>query len=295
MGSLVGFVDSITEDYRGGLSTLQERMGNVFRESLAAARISTIDYRYALLEQTLCAFQTFSNASHKIRALEMELSQLESLIQNFTLDAVKTKEVFEPIRHEADEIVRYFRTTLAAVNSEIEQVFKQIEESPFGEKEYGIVFEDLVLSFFDTMFVHELVREEPQNVRYKGIKFDGYYNRLESFDAKSRTGFEFQQLLIECKNKTPKVSDLMQCFKYTLFFQRSNLQSIPLTLLVCRHQPGVSSSIWEINRKIFDKQIANETRLILILDMNALREMKNIKVNDGDPAKIIKDKIRAFC
>jgi hypothetical protein len=291
----VGFVDDLTKDYLRGLGILSDRMRNVFMESLDRAGISSVESRYDIFQKTISSLKSFSGASLKIQSLQDSLSQTENVVQNFTLDASKTRHIFEPIKREAEEIINYFRNALISVNDEIREVFKQIEESPLGKKEYGTIFEDLVLSFFDITFIHELVRENPQDLKHKATRFDGFYNKLETFDAKRRTGFEFENLLIECKNKKPKVNDLMQCFKYTLFFQASKLSSIPLTLLVCRHLPGKNSSIWEINRKIFDKQIDNETRLIILLDIDDLGEMKEIKVNEGDPAKIIKDKISKFC
>ena len=86
----------------------------------------------------------------------------------------------------------------------------------------------------------------------------------------------------------------MQCFKYTLCFQTTELSKVPLTLMVCRESPRKNSSIWEINKIIFNRQMEGERRIILILGLNDLSKMKDIKIKFGDPAKVIKDKIKLF-
>jgi hypothetical protein len=290
----VGFVDSFIDEYIGGLRTIQDRAQFVFRECFEKVGISTIDNRYTLLREPIKLLEDFSDAKSKIETLRSNLAQVENVIQNFTLDINKTRNFFEPIKKEVDDIINHFNGALQSINNEIERIFKNINESLYGKPEYGKIFENLVLSLFDVMFIHELVREEPPKLKQRGIKLDGFYNKLDAFDARGRTGFEFQKMLIECKNKRPDINDLMQCFKYTLCFQTTEISRIPLTLLVCRNAPGKNSSIWEINKRIFDKQIASETRLILILTMDDLREMKELKLNGRDPAKVIKDEINSF-
>ena len=64
--------------------------------------------------------------------------------------------------------------------------------------------------------------------------------------------------------------------------------------MVCRSIPGRNSSIWEINKRIFDKKIENETRLILLLTLNDLDEMTSLRIRSLDPAIVIKDKTKKF-
>jgi hypothetical protein len=236
----------------------------------------------------------FSQAVKSKEEFQRELVRIEHQILTYTTD-VDARGRFEPLLTSSNEVLRVFQSGLETINRKIEELYDAINTSAQGHPEDGLPFQTLVLDFLDVVFIHELIRDSFPRTRCKNIKMDGIYNKLESFNASERTGFEFEKLLIECKNKKPDVNDLMQCFKYTLCYQTTVLSRVPLVLLVCRTRPGRNSSIWEINKKIFDKQISNETRLILILTIDELGEMKRLKLGGWDPAKVIKDKIAEFC
>ncbi|MEW6617937.1 MAG: hypothetical protein AB1422_01070 [bacterium] len=289
------------DDYIKDCLILKARLENDFKTSYEKLLCSTIDIKFTELNKKIEPFKTFNDANRKIEEAGAHLCVIEKDILQFAgLDAEKTENLFKPIKESVEKIIKNFQKGLAIINTETVRLFKEISECSPGD---GKSFQDLVLEFFDVIFIDEINRyrygeEEPKELKKREFKIlkrlDGFYTKCDSFDAKQRIGFEFQGLIIECKNKRPDINDLMQCFKYTLYFQDTELSKVPLTLLVGRDSPRENSSIWEINRKIFDKSIANETRLILILDRKDLGEMKENKVKGRDSAMVIKDKVKKF-
>jgi hypothetical protein len=201
----------------------------------------------------------------------------------------------------------------------LDAFFDSIVESPVGDKKHGTLFQRLVLEFFDVLFLHEFdrfifgLKKDDKIDREKEFKaemtskygayrigswfnrLDGYYVKRDSFDAVNRCGFDFNGIIVECKNTRPTIDDLLQCFRYTLYFQNTCISKVPLTLLVCRRPPGGNSTIWDVNKRIFDRPMdRGETRLILILTMDELSKMKEYRTNDGDPALVLRNMIKSF-
>lgn len=290
----MGFVESFVESYLREFADLEQQIENVFRNTFDSLNCSTTDRRYSIFRGAINSLRHFNNASKSIEVFENSLIRIENEILNFTMNPQVTHECFQPIRECAYEILKVFKTGLGSVNNKIEELFEEVYNSARGRKEDGIPFQALILDYFDVLFIHEFVREDSPRTRCRKIQIDGFYKKLDSFNARERTGFDFHKVLIECKNKKPDIGDLMQCFKYTLCFQMTETSKIPLVLMMCRSKPGRNSSIWEINKRIFDKKIENETRLILILTLDDLDEMKSLRICGLDPAKVIKDKITVF-
>ena len=288
-------IELFIEPYLDAFAKLELELENVFISSFEDLGVLTKHERYNSFRKDIIPLKKFSNTKSSSENLWKSLTLIEHDISGFTQDTAKRKEIFEPICKKTNEIIDLFNLTINHINENIEQLFIMIESSPHGHKEHGKPFQDLVLNFLDMLFIHELVRDNFPKTKCRGIRMDGFYEKLDTFNARERTGFEFSKLLIECKNKKPDINDLMQCLKYTLCFQTNEISKVPMTLLVCKNTPGSNSSIWEINKRIFDRRIADETRLILILTVADLREMKEIKLKGGDPAKIIKEKVSTLC
>jgi len=210
------------------------------------------------------------------------------------LDAETTKSAFKPIHECIEDILRCFSLACSTVNGRVKDAFEKIEQSGHGRMEYGKEFEQAVIGFLDNLFFHEMIRKRPPKWANRMIDLDAYYETLEGFDAVARTGFNFKRLVVECKNKVPSTNDLMQCFKYTLYFQDTAASKVPLALLVSRFAPGKNSPIWELLKRIFHRRIENESRLILIVDIEDLRAMRDTKLKGGDVALTIKQKITAL-
>lgn len=296
MGQLKKFID----DYLDEFVLIQDRIEQVFLKSFEDAGCSTGRQKYNDLKVLLDNLRNFSCADQNEILVEQKLGTIDNELQYFTQDSERTKNLFKPIHDDVTELLQVFRSSRRDINNKVGEIYERIHECPCGAKEHGIPFQDSVLAFFDWVFIHEFVRsdinmdEGRPKKKIRNIKMDGFYNKLDSFDAKERTTFSFQQMIIECKNKRPDINDLMQCLKFTLYFQTNELSKVPLTLLVCRSKPGHNSTVWDINKKIFDKKIENETRLIIILSVEDLKEMKEIKASGGDPAKVIKTKIADY-
>lgn len=288
-------LESFINPYLDAFAKLELELKNVFINSFECLDVLTKQERYHSFSKDIAPLKKFSNIKISSENLGKGLTMIEHEISGFTQDSGKRKETFEPICKKTHEIIDLFNSMINHINENIEQILNKIESSPHGNKEYGKPFQDLVLNFLDMLFIHELVRDNFPKTKCRGIRMDGFYEKLDTFNARERTGFDFSKLLIECKNKKPDINDLMQCLKYTLCFQTNEISKVPLTLLVCRNAPGSNSSIWEINKRIFDRKIADETRLILILTVADLSEMKDIKLKGGDPAKIIKEKVSTLC
>ena len=289
----MGFIDSFFGDYSREFAEVEQEIENIFKQSFEDLCL-TIDCRYADFRKSMDRLKQFNQAAKSSEEFKAELARIENQIQSFANDYQITHERFEPLQEKANDVLKVFRSGLETINRRVETLYNEISASAQGRLEDGLPFQELVLDFIDVLFIHEFIRDLFPRTRCKGIKMDGLYNRLDSFNSIERTGFEFQKLLIECKNKKPDVNDLMQCLKYTLCYQTTDISRVPLVLLICRTKPGRNSSIWEINRKIFDKQVTNETRLILILTLEDLGEMKQLKLSGSDPTKVIKDKIAEF-
>ncbi len=287
------FINSFIEDYLREFAEVAQDIENIFKQSFEDLCL-TIDCRYADFLKSMDRLKQFNQADKSSDEFNAELARIEHQIQTFALNYQVTQERFEPLQKKANDLLRFFQSGVESINRQVEAVYNELIASPQGRLEDGLPFQQLVLDFIDAVFIHEFVRDDFPKTRCKGINMDGLYNKLDSFNSRERTGFGFQKVLVECKNKKPDVNDLMQCFKYTLCYQTSEISQMPLVLLICRTKPGRNSSIWEINRKIFDKQVTNETRLILILTLEDLGEMKRLKLSGLDPVKVIKDKIAEF-
>ncbi len=291
--------DVFIERYLADLNQHEIELINIFRESLEECGCSKAVEQYrSMLKEPISAMSCFKNFKITTERLNNKMAEVEVLIQRFTLNPEKTKQLFQRIQKKVDSILYDFDLACGFVNQQVEDAFDKVKTAPLGHREDGKIFESYVIYFFDCLFQEELIRIDPPQWRSRNLKLDGCYQIRErlrdQFEPAIRVGYKFNRLIVECKNKKPVTNDLMQCFKYTLYFQDTVLSNVPLTLLICRTMPGKNDPIWELLRKIFYRQIGTEARLILIVDIDDLKEMKNNKVKGEDFAVVLKEKISTF-
>jgi hypothetical protein len=310
--------DLLSDGYINELLNLRQVVQDRFREVLDHLQCHTIPQRLEFLNNSLNELKTFDNPKKKIQDINVTLTGIEDVIVNFCGSPTERVSFFKPIKESVDDVIALYEAKSHDIHSKVESLFNEIIHCPSGDKAYGNMFQCLVLEFLDVIFIHEFdrfvfglrqddgrSREEEWKVEMKRTygsyrigswlkKLDGYYVKRDSFDAIDRVGFDFKGMIVECKNKRPTIDDLLQCFRYTLYFQNTRISTVPLSLLICRHAPGQNSTVWDMNKRIFDKPIGNETRLILILTLDDLLQMKQYRVNDGDPALVLKNIINDF-
>ncbi len=278
----------LEKDFQREILDLKDKLDEKLSKSLKKLS-SLYDLRTPVILKPLFEnLNYFNNPNIRIDNHNKQLLDVEEKIQLFTTNSKSTKTIMGPIRTSADDLINLYEQYLVRIDEQLEYLFNQILNSDFGDKKFGKPFEKLVLTFIDMLYLHDLKRKQ-ENVN--GIVFDGFYEKFDHFNAIEKTGFYFDNIIVEVKNKKPKPNDFMQCFKYTLFFQDTIFTKVPLTLLICRFKPTDQSSIWGLMQKAFSNSIRNEVRLIVLLDINDLEQMKIKKINREDPSVIIKDRI----
>lgn len=182
---------------------------------------------------------------------------------------------------------------LTNIHTKLSNIMISIENCP-GGREKARYFQTEVCDLFEWLFIDELKRRDKLKRTPDGSQIkDAVFEIEEGCTPEKDFGYQFQYLYLECKNyKKQKVKskDLFQLFGYTLFAVNAGIfRNIPLCLLISRRNPGANDVVWAQRWRIYDKF---EKRLILFLDDKDLSKMVRNKIENDNPGKVIRDKIK---
>ncbi len=204
------------------------------------------------------------------------------------------KESYSILDEIADKIQEMTNKVVAYHNYTINKAYfhyRRIEECGFGKKqnwaENGRMFEREVMNLIDWLFIDEL-----KKIGDLKLKVDGAYEVTNDFNTLQRCGKTFSHLFIECKNKErPNGHDVMQLYAYTLDCMERALFKIPICILISRKNPSTASIASNLRSAVLNRRIADEERLLLVLQVSELKEMLDLKKDGRDPASLFKKQI----
>lgn len=291
-------VENFLQDYRKELYKLCDDAWLVFQECYRTIRCEYPDDFFVDIKDKIESMGTFCNIKDKWEALKQARATCSSqylLHANFNANPGSLDD-WNGFKNKIQEIIEWTEVSLATLLDKSQNAYTTIKKCPYGEQKNknrnASLFENKVSEFFDWLFISELQRADLTEIETSRLRRDSVYRVLDDFDTLERCGFQFKELLVECKNfAQPKYPSLMQVFVYTLSCQDSEISKVPLSLLISRKNPDRESTIWRIRRAIFNKPMKKETRLILFLDDHDLGKMLENKQKGIDPALVLKEKI----
>jgi hypothetical protein len=291
-------VEEVLHNYRRELYKLCDDAWLVFQECYRTIGCNYPEDFFGDIKDKIESMGTFCNIKAKLEALKRARASCSS---EYCLHAHLStnpglSDNWNGFKNKIQEIIEWTEVSVDTLLDKSQNAYTTIRECPYGEQKNknrnASLFEKKVLEFFDWLFISELERVNLREIETSRLRRDGVYKVLDEFDTLERCGFQFKEILVECKNFAElKYPSLMQVFVYTLTCQDSEISKVPLSLLISRKNPNINSTIWRIRRGIFNKPMKNETRLILFLDDCDLGQMLKNKQNGNDPASVLRKKI----
>jgi len=191
------------------------------------------------------------------------------------------------------EVIRFYEKYRKKVYQRSLNCLNKIKETSFSRKakiQSHLNFQSVVLELLAWLFIDELEIYPKNELEQIDLKIDGAYKVANLFNPLERIGYEFKNLLIECKNyKEPNYKDMMQLFTYGLLLAYKKHISMPLGMIISRKNPDTNDTIWEVRGTLRQKWPDLE---VVFLDVDDLSEMVNRIKKNLDPAYIMKKKIR---
>jgi len=197
------------------------------------------------------------------------------------------------IANPIQEVIKFYEKYREKVYQRSLNCLNKIKETSFSKKakiQSHLNFQSVVLELLAWLFIDELEIYPKNELEQIGLKIDGAYKVANLFNPWERIGYEFKNLLIECKNyKEPNYRDMMQLFTYGLLLAYKKHISMPLGMIISRKNPDTNDTIWEVRGALRQKWPDLE---VVFLDVDDLSEMVNRIKKNLDPAYIMKKKIR---
>ena len=295
-------VENFLRDYRKELYKLCDDAWSVFQECYKSIGRENSYGFFIDIKKKIESMENFCNIEGKSEELEQARAtcflQYDQLAMH-SPDYNPKSDKWNFFEQKVQEIIDLKELFINMLLDKARTAYEEIKVCPYGKQKNknnnASLFQKKVLEFFDWLFISELKRVNTTEIENGRLRRDGVYKVLGNFDTSIRCGFQFRELIIECKNfEKPKYPSLMQLFVYTLSFQDSEISKVPLSLLISRKNPDKLSTIWRVNCGIFNKPIKKETRLILFFDDCDLGEMLEKKETGIDSALVLKEKIDAL-
>ena len=197
------------------------------------------------------------------------------------------------IAYPIHEVIKFYEKYTEKVYQRSLNCLNKIKETSFSKRakiQSHLNFQSVVLELLAWLFIDELEIYPKNELEQIGLKIDGAYKVANLFNPWERIGYEFKNLLIECKNyKEPNYKDMMQLFTYGLLLAYKKHISMPLGMIISRKNPDINDTIWEVRGALRQKWPDFE---VVFLDIDDLSEMVNRIKRNLDPAYIRKQKIR---
>lgn len=233
------------------------------------------------------------NIGSKLRRLEHTWSEHQRDLGNLAYQQGRNLSLEEG-RNCVQGLKNVVDSALADIHVRLSYIMRSIENCPEG-REKALNFQRSVCILFEWLFVDKLTRRHGLERTFDGSQVkDGVFEVEEGYDPEAEFGCPFQYLYLECKNygepRKVKSRDLFQLFGYTLFATNTGIfTNIPLCLLVSRRNPNTNDLVWNQRWRIYERF---DNRLILFLDEADLSRMVEYKLENDNPGKVIKDKIK---
>jgi len=290
-------IEEFKDKYRKGIYSIVNDAKDAVAQALYEGfKMEEHEYEgnFQLLTQDLDKFLMLSYSTLEIKK---RLLRQIPLWRNYLCreDEGKNKISFfdKMIANSIYEVMRFYEKYRKKVYQRSLNCLNKIKETPFSRRakiQSHLNFQSIVLELLAWLFIDELQIYPKNELEQIGLKIDGAYKVANLFNPMERIGYEFKNLLIECKNyKEPNYRDMMQLFTYGLLLAYKKRISMPLGMIISRKNPDTDDTVWEVRGALRQKWPDFE---VVFLDIDDLSEMVNKIKRNLDPAYIIKQKIR---
>ena len=287
-------IEHFKDKYRKGIHSIIDETKDVISQALHKEfnkKEQEHESSFMSLTQDLDRFLMLSYSTLEIK--KRLLSQILPEWRNYLCRGGGKEKIFDKlIANPIHEVMRFYEKHREKVYQRLLNCLNEIKQTPFNKtakNQSHLNFQSVVLELLAWLFIDELEIYPKNELEQIGLKIDGVYKVADPLNPRERIGYEFKNLLTECKNyKEPNYKDLMQLFTYGLLLAHKKHISIPLGMIISRKNPDTNNAIWEVRGVLRQKYLDFE---VVFLDVDDLSEMVNRIRESLDPAYIIKQKI----